>query len=56
MHPLAGLLIRALVVVAVYVACLWASGFLRPTERAAVYELVTRARSVKRANAERNAR
>ena len=56
MHPLAGLITRALVVTAVYAGCLWATGFFRPSERTAMNELLSRARAVTRASMERNAR
>lgn len=42
--PLAGLLTRGATTVAVYVLCLWATGFLRTTERLAVRELFERVR------------
>lgn len=44
MSPLVGLLLRGTMAVAVFVGLLWASGFLRVTERAFLREQVTRAR------------
>jgi O-antigen/teichoic acid export membrane protein len=42
--PLAGLLTRGATTVAVYFLCLWATGFLRPTERLALREVAARVR------------
>jgi O-antigen/teichoic acid export membrane protein len=56
LNPVGGLLLRGLVVIAVYAGGLWATGFFRPTERAAVIELLFRLRSIKHPSVERNAR
>jgi len=46
--PVAGLALRPFVVVLVYGAILWSTGFLRPTERAFLVEIVERRRRVPR--------
>jgi O-antigen/teichoic acid export membrane protein len=45
MKPLAGVLARGCTVVAVFGGLLWAGGFLRPTERALVKEILAAARN-----------
>jgi O-antigen/teichoic acid export membrane protein len=49
MHPLGGLAARGTVTVAVFVSLLWASGFLRSTERAFLREQLSRHRGTRRA-------
>jgi O-antigen/teichoic acid export membrane protein len=44
MPPVAGLVVRGATTVAVYLALLWVSGFLRPTERAFLREVIARLR------------
>ena len=44
MHPVAGLLLRGGVVVAIYAGLLWATGFFRPTELRFLREMSLRLR------------
>ncbi|MNC99750.1 hypothetical protein D3C83_181420 [compost metagenome] len=45
MSPLAGLLLRGTTTVVVYVGLLWASGFLRASERAFLKEMLARVKN-----------
>jgi O-antigen/teichoic acid export membrane protein len=48
MRPLAGLLLRGATTTIVFAACLWVTGFFRPTERAFLQEMLTRLRQRRR--------